>query len=69
MTQLTCPICHRLFDSQHAAALPFCSERCRLVDLHRWLSESYGLPVVRDDGEGQPEQDEAGEIDARRDDE
>jgi endogenous inhibitor of DNA gyrase (YacG/DUF329 family) len=23
---------------------PFCSDRCRLIDLGRWLGESYGLP-------------------------
>jgi endogenous inhibitor of DNA gyrase (YacG/DUF329 family) len=25
-------------------AYPFCSERCRLVDLSRWLDESYRIP-------------------------
>ena len=25
--------------------MPFCSERCRLIDLGRWLSEGYGMPV------------------------
>jgi endogenous inhibitor of DNA gyrase (YacG/DUF329 family) len=23
---------------------PFCSERCRLVDLHKWLSGAYVVP-------------------------
>jgi endogenous inhibitor of DNA gyrase (YacG/DUF329 family) len=39
---------------------PFCSERCRLVDLGRWLGESYAIganveaegPVHSDDGRG-----------------
>jgi len=48
-----CPICHREFDPALSAALPFCSERCRTIDLGRWLGESYGLPVVPD-----PEDDE-----------
>ncbi len=26
---------------------PFCSERCRLLDLSNWLSESYRIPVSR----------------------
>jgi hypothetical protein len=26
---------------------PFCSERCRLVDLGRWLGEAYRIPGVR----------------------
>jgi endogenous inhibitor of DNA gyrase (YacG/DUF329 family) len=24
--------------------LPFCSERCRLIDLGRWLNEEHALP-------------------------
>jgi endogenous inhibitor of DNA gyrase (YacG/DUF329 family) len=33
-----CPICGRPAD---AATAPFCSKRCRMVDLGRWFSESY----------------------------
>ncbi|MEO5321767.1 DNA gyrase inhibitor YacG [Mesorhizobium sp. CC13] len=29
---------------------PFCSPRCKAVDLNRWLSGSYAIPV-RDDEE------------------
>ena len=43
MAGLRCQICDRTFDSSQSAALPFCSERCRLVDLGRWLDERYGL--------------------------
>jgi len=25
--------------------MPFCSPRCRLVDLGRWLDEGYSLPT------------------------
>jgi endogenous inhibitor of DNA gyrase (YacG/DUF329 family) len=28
---------------------PFCSERCRLIDLGAWASESYRVPVAADD--------------------
>ena len=28
-----------------AGAGPFCSERCRDVDLNRWLSGSYAIPA------------------------
>jgi endogenous inhibitor of DNA gyrase (YacG/DUF329 family) len=24
--------------------LPFCSRRCKTIDLGRWLGEQYGLP-------------------------
>ena len=28
---------------------PFCSERCRLIDLGRWLDEDYRLPALDDE--------------------
>jgi hypothetical protein len=28
---------------------PFCSERCRLIDLGQWASESYRVPVAEND--------------------
>ena len=41
-----CPICGRLAIEQFR---PFCSKRCADVDLHRWLSGVYTVPVVEDD--------------------
>jgi endogenous inhibitor of DNA gyrase (YacG/DUF329 family) len=29
--------------------MPFCTERCRRIDLQRWLDERYGLPWERDE--------------------
>lgn len=37
-----CPICRK---AQERAFAPFCSKRCADVDLNRWLSEAYVLPV------------------------
>jgi endogenous inhibitor of DNA gyrase (YacG/DUF329 family) len=42
-----CPICRSSFESESLAALPFfpfCSERCKLVDLGRWLDGQYVIP-------------------------
>ncbi|MBE9605311.1 DNA gyrase inhibitor YacG [Acetobacteraceae bacterium H6797] len=36
-----CPVCGR---PSVAEAKPFCSDRCRQVDLGRWLTESYVVP-------------------------
>jgi endogenous inhibitor of DNA gyrase (YacG/DUF329 family) len=49
MTQnsLRCPICDGYFDGRLSTTMPFCSERCRLIDLGRWLSEDYSVPVER----------------------
>ena len=43
-----CPICGK---PQTAASKPFCSERCRDIDLNRWLSGSYAIPVRDDEDE------------------
>jgi endogenous inhibitor of DNA gyrase (YacG/DUF329 family) len=48
---MQCPICEREFDpAGPSAARPFCSERCRLIDLGRWLGEGYALPAERTSG-------------------
>ena len=43
-----CPICGK---PATEASRPFCSERCRDVDLNRWLSNSYTIPAAKDDDE------------------
>ena len=51
-----CPICRQPFDLETTLAPPFCSERCRTIDLGRWISESYSVPhVPRDDDEDLPD--------------
>jgi len=42
-----CPICGKPSAPEHR---PFCSDRCRDRDLHRWFSGSYAIPVVEEDG-------------------
>jgi endogenous inhibitor of DNA gyrase (YacG/DUF329 family) len=36
-----CPICKKSTDSDAHAEFPFCSERCKLLDLGAWASEKY----------------------------
>lgn len=38
-----CPVCGKM---SLAAHYPFCSPRCRQVDLHRWLTGAYAIPAV-----------------------
>jgi endogenous inhibitor of DNA gyrase (YacG/DUF329 family) len=50
-----CPICRKPTD---AAIRPFCSKRCADIDLNRWLSGVYAVPVREEedeDGERPPE--------------
>jgi endogenous inhibitor of DNA gyrase (YacG/DUF329 family) len=34
---------------------PFCSERCKMADLGRWLSGNYRVPVRESDDDTEPE--------------
>ena len=43
-----CPICGK---PATETSRPFCSERCRDVDLNRWLSNSYAIPGRKDEDE------------------
>jgi endogenous inhibitor of DNA gyrase (YacG/DUF329 family) len=43
-----CPICGNATAERFK---PFCSKRCADVDLHRWLSGSYAVPVTEDEEE------------------
>jgi uncharacterized protein len=36
-----CPICKAATDSKKDTDFPFCSERCRMMDLGNWSSEKY----------------------------
>lgn len=37
----SCPICKKPTDSVETTEFPFCSERCRVLDLGNWSSEKY----------------------------
>ncbi len=45
-----CPTCKREIDWASAPFRPFCSERCRLIDLGAWLSEKHTIPAGSVDG-------------------
>jgi endogenous inhibitor of DNA gyrase (YacG/DUF329 family) len=53
-----CPICGKPTDER---LKPFCSRRCADVDLHRWLSGVYAVPVTEDEEEDE-RRDEGGEM-------
>lgn len=42
-----CPICERqtVLPRSQNPAFPFCSPRCKQVDLGKWLDEKYRIPV------------------------
>jgi endogenous inhibitor of DNA gyrase (YacG/DUF329 family) len=48
--KLRCPICKKAVTST-AADLPFCSQRCRIIDLGKWASGSYVISSPVTDAE------------------
>lgn len=65
LMQFKCPICQKPVAKPilgQASFFPFCSERCRMVDLGKWLDSEYRVAAVetedpddRDDLEAHPE--------------
>lgn len=45
--EVNCPTCKKRFAYHSSEFRPFCSERCRLIDLGQWLTESYTVPVEK----------------------
>jgi uncharacterized protein len=52
-----CPICRKPTESTAHPDFPFCSARCRLIDLGKWAAEEYVVsePVVDEDAGGAKE--------------
>ena len=49
-----CPICGKPTRPEFR---PFCSKRCADVDLNRWLSGTYAIPVVESEPDDPDEAD------------
>ena len=42
-----CPTCGKTYEAaklDELKSFPFCSDRCRLVDLGRWIDGAYAIP-------------------------
>ena len=51
---VSCPTCGAPVEwTPENAQRPFCSERCKLIDLGAWASEAYRVPVQKDPAEPQ----------------
>lgn len=45
--KINCPTCKKPFEFEKIpASMPFCSERCKMIDLGHWINEEIGLPHV-----------------------
>jgi uncharacterized protein len=50
--RLRCPVCKKTVKSADPD-FPFCSDRCRTIDLGKWASGAYVIPSPVSDGEEQ----------------
>jgi endogenous inhibitor of DNA gyrase (YacG/DUF329 family) len=46
---MRCPVCKRETAWKGNPFRPFCSERCKLIDLGNWLAERYRINVAEDE--------------------
>jgi len=60
-TVVSCPTCQRPVEWSEASPFrPFCSDRCKLIDLGAWIAEKHVIPgeeisstANEDDGSGE----------------
>lgn len=45
--EVKCPTCEKKFNYYDSEFRPFCCEKCRLIDLGQWFSESYAVPAQK----------------------
>ena len=62
-TSVRCPTCERVVEwNESSPWRPFCSERCKLIDLGAWASEQHAIPGNELEAEDKPktEDEESG---------
>ena len=58
-----CPTCKKRFSFYDSEFRPFCSERCKQIDLGHWLTESYSIAAEKPDDPENPTGDEVDDQD------
>ncbi len=56
--KIICPICKRAITWEENPCRPFCSERCKLIDLGKWISGEYRVAGENADKEQKEKIDE-----------
>ena len=44
LLKVKCPHCDKVFPYYESKSRPFCSDRCKMIDLGHWFEESYTVP-------------------------
>ena len=55
---MKCPICRQDVTWEGNPNRPFCSERCRLIDLGNWATGQYSLPAEETNTEEEADTEE-----------
>lgn len=48
---MRCPICNAAIKAEMKPFRPFCSARCKTIDLGKWVNEEYRFQVEPSDSE------------------
>jgi hypothetical protein len=64
---MRCPICKQSVTWEGNPFRPFCSERCKLLDLDNWLEERYRVPARSDTGDEDAAEDSTTDTQVERD--
>jgi hypothetical protein len=58
--KIRCPICKRLTTWEENPFRPFCSQRCKLMDLGKWATEGYRVEPSEPSEPAEPAEKEEG---------
>ncbi len=59
MKAVKCPICKTVTALSGNPYRPFCSNRCKVLDLGAWAEEKYAVPGEETPGDGRTEEDDS----------
>lgn len=54
---VACPKCKKKFSYFESKFRPFCTEKCKMVDLGHWIEGDYSVPVVEFDDLPMPDEE------------
>jgi len=64
---MRCPICRQNVPWEGNPFRPFCSDRCKLIDLDNWLGGRYRVPAPLDPDEENPAKGSTADTKGERD--
>lgn len=56
--KIICPVCKKTTTLEENPWRPFCSERCKLIDLGKWASEEYRIAGEKEEKKEEDEERE-----------